>query len=127
MIKVNFRDGTTLAFDLSKDDDKRQWLEWSGIQDFQSKITGIGILNDKKFHTIPHPKRFKKITFYAELVFSEKKGKRRQLGERLVCHADNVKLELLVYTYTNPPPPVLARIDIGKIGKQMFPGHSIGG
>lgn len=127
MIKVNFRDGTTLAFDLSKADDKKQWVEWSGAKDFQAKITGLGILHDRKFHTIPYPKRFRKVIFYAELVFSEKKGKRRQLGERLVCHADEIKLSLLVYTYTNPPPPVLVRINVEKIGKQMFPGHTIGG
>ena len=125
MIKVNFKDGTTLAFDLQKEDDRQQWLEWSSVRDFQTRITGVGILHDKRFITLPFPKRFKKIRFYAELVFSEKKGEKRLLGERLVCHADETKVSMLVYTYNNPPPPVLCRIDVERIGKQMFPAVQV--
>ncbi len=122
MIKVNLRDGTTLAFDLQKQDDFQQWLEWSSVKDFQSRITGIGILHNKKFITLPFPKRFKKIKFYADLVYSEKRdGDKRLLGERLVCHADEIKFSVLVYTYNNPPPPMLCRLDMERIGKQMFP------
>ena len=91
MVNVNFRDGTTLAFDLNVAEDLRQWEEWSNAKDFQGRITGIGILHNKRFLTIPHPKKFKKIRFYADLVYSEKKGKRRLMGERLVCHADEIK------------------------------------
>lgn len=121
MIKVNFSDGTTLAFDLSRDDDLRQWSEWSEVRDFQSRITGIGILHDKKFHTLQYPKNFKAVRFYADTVFNDKAGMKRKLGERLVAHADGVKLELLVYTYDSPPPPVLARTTLSYVGRQMFP------
>lgn len=124
MIKVNFRDGTTLAFDLVKADDVKQWLEWSGVRDFQDRITGIGILHNKKFHTFTFPKKFRKVRFYAELVHSEKKGEKRLLGERLICHADDVKMSLLVYTCANPPPPVLSRMDVERVGKQMFSTHA---
>ena len=122
MIKVNFRDGTTLAFDLNKEADRKQWLEWSSVADFQKRITGVGILHNKRFLTVPFPKRFRKIQFFAELVYSEKKGEKRLLGEKLICHADEIKLTVLVYTYKDPPPPVLSRIDMERIGKQMFPG-----
>ena len=122
MIKVNFKDGSTIDFDLQKDEDNAQWLEWSSVKDFQKKITGIGILHQKKFLTLPFPKRFRKVRFYADLVYTHKKGVKRLLGERIVCHADEVKYSLLMYTYDKPPPPVLCRVDVEKIGKQMFSG-----
>ena len=121
MIKVNFNDGTTLAFDLTKKADWKQWSEWSSSPDFQKKITGAGILHCKRFLTIPFPKRFKRIQFFAELVYSARKGEKKLVGEKLICHADEIKLTMLVYTYKNPPPPVFSRIDIERIGKQMFP------
>lgn len=126
MIKVNFKDGTTLAFDLHKEEDKRQWDEWSMVSDFQQSITGIGILHDKKFHTIPVPKRFHRIQFYAELVFKSGDDGRQVAGERIVCHADEVKMELMIYTHKNPPPPMLSRISMMKIGKQVFPAVKTG-
>lgn len=121
MLKLNFRDGTTLEFDLSKEDDFKQWNEWSSVKDFQERITGIGILHEKKFHTLPLPKGFKQVRFSAELVYKSKGDVKKQLGEQLVCHADNIMLTLMVYTYKNPPSPVLARVDMRRIGKQRGP------
>lgn len=120
MIKVNFKNGDTLQFDLTKDDDLKQWNEWSNVKEFQSKIRGIGILHNKKYHTLPYPKRFKKIKFYAEIIYRNKDNVNKILGEKITCHADNIKLSLLVYTYNNPAPPILSRVDMIKIGKQMF-------
>jgi len=121
MIKLNFKDGTTLEFDLNKDDDRQQWLEWVSEKDFQDKITGIGILHEKKFHTLTLPRGFKQVKFSAELVYRERKGVKKQLGERLVCHADALQLSILVYTYKNPPPPIQTRTDLKRIGKQRGP------
>jgi hypothetical protein len=126
MLKVNFKDGSTLEFNLARDDDLRQWQEWSSVPDFQGRITGVGIVHCKRFMTVPLPKRFRRVRFYAELVFGKKNGEQQLIGERLTCHADETKFTLLVYT-GNPPPPVLCRFDVEKIGKQMFPGANIGG
>ena len=120
MIKLNFKDGSTLEFDLKKEDDLKQWLEWSSVKDFQERITGIGILHGKKFHTLPFPKGFRHVRFMAEIVSKEKKGVERELGERLICQADNIQLSILVYTYKNPPPPILARTDLVKIRKKVW-------
>jgi len=121
MLKINFKDGTTLEFDLNKEDDFQQWNEWSSVKDFQDRITGIGILHEKKFHTMPFPKGFRQVKFSAELVAKEKDGVKRQVGEKLICHADNIQMTMMVYTYKNPPPPILARIDLVRIGKQRGP------
>ena len=120
MIKVNLDDGKVLSFDLNSASDYQQWLEWSSLQDFQNKITGIGILHDKKFHTFQYPKNFKTVNVYAESVFNTKEGSRRKLGERLIVHADQIKLEILVYTYDDPKPPIQSRTTMTLIGKQMF-------
>ena len=120
MIKVNLSDGKIISFDLDKPSDRKQWIEWSSLKDFQSRITGIGILHNRKFHTLQYPKRFKRIRFYGESVFNEKNGMKRKLGERLIVHADQVKLELLVYTYDDPQPPIHSRTTMTFIGKQMF-------
>jgi hypothetical protein len=120
MIKLNFKDGSTLEFDLKKEDDVKQWLEWSSVKDFQDRITGIGVLHNKKFHTLPFPKGFSRVRFMAELVTKEKKGVERELGERLICQADNIQLSIMVYTYKNPPPPILSRTDLVKIRNRTW-------
>ena len=126
MIVVNFKDGTTLKFNLNRQDDYNQWLEWSSVHDFQEKVTGVGIIHNRKFIAMPLPSKFKKCKFYAELVHTKNKRKEKVLqGERLTCHADDVKLSLLVYTYTtDPPPPVLCKFTAEKIGRQVFSGEN---
>lgn len=121
MIKLNFKDGSTLEFNLSKKDDLKQWIEWSSVKDFQDRITGIGILHKKQFHTLPLPVGFRSINFQAELVIKKRRGVERLVGEKLTCHADNIKLSLLVYTYDNPPAPILSRIGLARVGKQRGP------
>lgn len=120
MIKVNLNDGKILSFDLNKSSDWQQWLEWSSSQDFQNRITGIGILHDRRFHTLQYPKNFKKVNVYAESVFNKRNGEKRKLGERVIVHADQIKLELLVYTYDEPKPPIQSRTTMTMIGRQMF-------
>lgn len=122
MIKLNLQGGETLEFDLTKEDDLNQWLEWSNVEEFQRKITGIGILHNKKFHTLPAPKGFRRLSFNAELVYKEKKGEKKLLGEKVSCRLDGIIVELLVYTYTNPPAPIASKYSVRKlVWKQRGP------
>jgi hypothetical protein len=123
MIKVNFCDGTTLEFNLDKANDLHQFDEWSLVQDFQKKITGIGIFHDKRYYTLPLPKRFKHVQFYAENVFKFKHGSKNKIAEKVICHADNVKLSLTVYTLDKKNIPIISRIDLVNIGRQVFTGQ----
>lgn len=120
MIKVNFKDGTTLAFDLTKEDDVKQWLEWSLIRDFQERITGVGILHNKKYYSIPLPKNFHHCRFSAELVHKMKGELKRQVGIKLCCIADDILMSLFVYTYNDPPPPIASRIDMERLKKRRW-------
>ena len=114
MIKVNLNDGKVLSFDLNKESDFSTWNQLSETLDFQKKITGIGILHEKKFHTLQYPRNFKKIRIYAEVIL----GGEKTVGERVTIHADHIKLELLVYSPLNSP--VQTRTTMTLIGKQMF-------
>jgi len=122
MIKLNLQGGETLEFDLTNEDDYNQWVEWSSVEEFQRKITGIGILHNKKFHTLPAPKGFKRMMFNAELVWKEKHGVTKVLGERVSLRVDGILAELLVYTYTSPPPPIASKYSLKKlVWKQRGP------
>jgi len=63
------------------------------------------------------PKRFRRIDVKAELIRVQKDGEMREIGERIICQADDVQISLIVY-YGNRPK--MARIDVKKIGKKRF-------
>lgn len=126
MLKVNFKDGTTLAFDLNRDDDIRQWHEWSAVKDFQERITGVGILHNKKFYAVPYPKNFRTVHLEADVIYTEKGGVKRQTAERLICYADETKMTLMVYTYIDPPPPIALRIDVAKVKRRQWEHQKVG-
>lgn len=127
MIKLNFKDGSTLEFDLNKEDDLQLWGEWSIQDDFQNRITGIGVVHSKNLHTIPWPvwdkywgkKWYDKVRFNAELVYHRKSGKLQ--GEKVSIHVNELLIELLVYTYTDPKPPVATKFNVRRIGKHRGP------
>lgn len=122
MIKVNISDGSTLTFNLDDDDDLKQWVEWSAVKEFQNKIRGIGIYLNKKFYTLPLPKKFQKNRFYAQKVFTERDNKKIKVAERVICHSDEIRVTLLVYCFLKPPPPINCKIEVEKIGKNVFDG-----
>jgi len=76
-------------------------------------ITGIGVLHNKHWHTIPQPKRFRQVSFAAELL----EGEKGPMGERVIVYIDDVRLSLTVYFGNRPK---MARIDAKKVGKQRF-------
>ena len=117
MIKVNCKNGKTLSFNLADDKEANEWQKLSGEGEFQSQITGIGILYNTQWHTLPMPKRFRRIDVKAELIRVQKEGIMREIGERIVYQADDIQISLIVY-YGNRPK--MARIDVKKIGKKRF-------
>lgn len=122
MIKVNLKDGTTIDFSLDEEFDRDQFLVWLREKNFQEKITALTVMYNGKQHSLPYPRYFKKIRWYAESVFRMKRGKKKKIGERIICHADQIKICLLVYT-CDPPPPIASVVYMEKIGRQVFLDH----
>ena len=120
MLKVNLRDGSTASFNLKDEEDRKQWSELSLTEDFQRCITALGIIHNSQWYTLPIPKKFRRISFEAELVENSKRDvppDRKYVGERLKCYADDVLISLLVY-YGNRPR--MSRVDVIKLGKRRF-------
>ena len=115
MIMVNFRDGTTLSFDLEDEDEFKQWEEWVEVEDFQSKVTGIGIIYNKRFYALSRPKNFRRARVGACLIYVERGGVRSLKAEKLWCVVDDIEISVQVYTYDNPPPPTALRMDVRKL------------
>lgn len=117
MIKINRKDGLTLSFDLNDDvqyQDIRQKLE--DIK-FVDDITGMNSLYNTFWHALMVPKNFGKVTYAVEKVRHTKDGVEKIIGEKIICHADNVRLTVLVYYNVRPK---MARIELKKVGKQRY-------
>jgi len=108
MIKVQVDNGKTKTFDIEKND-----LNGFEKQDFQKSIRGIGILYKKIWTVMPMPKRFNRIRFEAKLLYKDGKIS----AEQILCFADNLLIELTVFRKGMPS---MTRINVFKIGKQVF-------
>lgn len=119
MIKVNMADGKTLSFDLKSEAELKEWKKLCSYPDFQKKIRGVGIVYNTQWYAIPVPKKFKNVHYDAEIIFNrrEKDAEKQLVGERLICHVDEVQFSLLVY-YGNRPK--MARLDCSRVGKARF-------
>ena len=117
MIKVNLKNGQTLSFDLENID------EYSSLSDrldddvFVHSITGISVLHNKYWHAITVPQNFKTIKYFVERVKCVKNGIEKYVGERIVCHADDIRLTTLVYYNEKPR---ITRIDMKKVGNPRY-------
>lgn len=117
MIKVNKDDGSTLSFDLAIDDnvaDLSSLLEDKGVAD---GITGVGCLFNTYWHQLTKPKKFRNVSYHVEKVQQVKNGVSKDVGEKIVCQADDIQLSILVYYNVRPK---MTRIEIKKIGKQRY-------
>lgn len=92
-------------------------MKLNSDRDFLKSVTGIGVLYNKHWHTLPFPKKFNHIQYNAELVQINKGGVVVDVGERIICQADDIQINLMVYFGHRPK---MARVDVKKIGKQRF-------
>jgi len=116
MIKVNIKSGETLSFDLNSEIGLNEWIKCHNDIKFQNSITGIGIIYSSQWYTLPLPKKFMTSIFYAEIV-KNRKNNNESVGERVICHSDEIRVSLLVYYGKRPR---MCRIDVKKIGKCRF-------
>lgn len=117
MIKVNKKDGLTLSFDLENDKEFSALSEKLQDGKFLDSVTGMNCLFNTFWHALTTPKNFHSIRYNVEKVKLVKNGIEKTIGEKIICHADNVRLTLLVYYNVRPK---MARIELKKVGKQRF-------
>lgn len=98
MVKVQFKDGQTLSFDLFKDSDLSAWKNFSNGPSWQQDVTAIGLHQHKVFSTLPAPNHgIVASGFGAGLVFGEN-GK--TIGEKVWYEVNDLTVSLIAYRYT---------------------------
>lgn len=98
MIKVQFKDGQTLTFDLFKVSDLDAWKRFSVGDGWQNAVTAIGVHQHKVFNTLPAPNHgLDAARFGAGLVLGEDG---RSIGEQVWYEVENIRISLLAYKYT---------------------------
>lgn len=117
MIKVNCRDGKTISFDLNEESEREELIDKLSERDFLRSITGVSSLHNTFWHVLTRPKKFRKVSYFVELVKHKKNGVEKIVGEKIICQADDVQLSILVYYNVRPK---ITRIELKKIGKQRF-------
>ena len=109
-----------MSFELRDAEQRAEWDSLSASDSFQQRITGIALLHNKTLHTFPLPKKFRQRRFSAGLLVTEGKDNPKQLGEQVVCQADNIRMTITAY-YTRTPKMI--RYDVVKTGYQRHVGR----
>lgn len=125
LIKINKDDGKTLSFDLSNTEECEKVSSLLEGNDFLKAMTGIGCLHRTYWHQLTSPKKFHNVRYNVEKVIQEKNGVTKEVGEKIICQADDIQLTIMVYYNVRPK---MTRIELKKIGKQRFiPGGNHNG
>lgn len=114
MLKVHTLDGLTLSFDLFEEaqlEDLR--LRLLNVE-FRSGITGMTVQEKGVLYSLSRPEGFRVISLQAEPV-SPVESKGIKGAEKIICFADDVRIEMIVHKRQRA-----VRINLSKIGKQRF-------
>lgn len=118
MLKVHLRDGSTLNVDLGDPDQARAWFRRLRDHGFQSSITALTVAHRGVQYSIPRPKGFDSVSFFAENVPVVPESKIKG-GERVVCLAGEVRAVAMVHREQRA-----VRLSLLRLGKQRFnPWH----
>jgi hypothetical protein len=118
MLKVHLCDGKTLNFDLGDVDQAKTWFRNLRDQSFQSRITALTVAHRGVQYSVPRPKGFDSVSFFAENVPVVPESKIKG-GERVVCLAGEVRAVVMVHREQRA-----ARLSLFRLGKQRFnPGY----
>ncbi len=118
MLKVHLCDGKTLNVDLEDREQARAWFRSLRDLEFQGRITALTISHRGVQYSIPRPKGFDSVSFFAENVPVVPESKIKG-GERVVCLAGEVRAVAMVHREQRA-----ARLSLFRLGKQRFnPGY----
>lgn len=96
MVKVQFKDGQTLSFDLTERSDLLAWKHFCKGEGWSESVTAMGILCRKTVHTLPVPNHgLRAYGFGAGLITG--KPRHKILGESVWLCINGMKIILQVY------------------------------
>ncbi len=113
MLKVHLKDGRTLRFDLSDEQQARDWIANAGDLDFQSRITGVAIHHRGVQYSVPRPDG-NDVFMFAERVEPDRE-RRIKGGERLICQTGDMRLTMMVHEAQKA-----ARVNLVRTGTQRY-------
>ena len=117
MIKLHTNDGQTQTFDVEVEGELDHLLSFISDKDNLKAITGIGSLRHAHWDALTKPKNFRDVSYHVESVKLIKDNAEITVGEKIICHADDIQLTILVYY---KPSPKMTRIELRRIGKRRF-------
>lgn len=121
MVTLNLRDGSTLKLDLAIEQDRVRFNSLGRAvsgKDNSQAVTGFWLsTKDQPAFTLPIPKKFTKIDFYAEYLIDRSTNEKR--GEVIRIQADDVCLVATRYYKENS----MIRFDLIHTGKPRFSPH----
>ena len=115
MVTLNFKNGNVEKYDLQNDisrDEFNRLGRCLSNKDSET-ITGIWFNTENHGITLPSPKRFRRVSFYGELIKKNDEIK----GEKIVIQADESQLTITSFYRKNGR---MAKVELFNIGKQIF-------
>lgn len=118
MVTLNLKDGSTLKLDLANEQDRVRFNSLGRAvlsKDSSQVVTGFWLsTKDQPAFTMPIPKKFQKIYFYAEYLVDKETQQKR--GEVIRIQADDVCWAVTRYYKENS----MIRFDLLHTGKPRF-------
>jgi hypothetical protein len=94
VLYVSRRDGTVRTYDLRTVEGRREWSTDARDPSWQRGVSGAALGSDGHRADLPLPRRFKQVTYSAELVL-DKAGE--PTAERISAICDGVVVALTMY------------------------------
>jgi hypothetical protein len=114
MLLVHLADGRTERFDLRDDRQAAAWMTRVQEASFQGSIRAISVQQNGVMYSVARPVEFDRIDFFAELLPPNESQKFKG-GERMYCHADEVRLAVMVH-----PGQRASRLSLSRPGRQCY-------
>lgn len=124
MVTLNLKDGSTLKLNLADEQDRARFNSLGRATSNKNNaqaVMGFWLSpKDQPAVTLPIPKKFQKIDFYAEYLIN--RSTNEKLGEIIRIQADDVCLTATRYYKENS----MIRFDLTHTGKPRFSPHGGG-
>lgn len=114
MLRVHLASGETLRFDLSDEDQAREWRDRAGDRAFQLDVRGLTVQHNGVQYSLTRPEGFGRVFLYAERLAPDEAQKFKG-GERLVLQAGDVRLTMMVHEAQRA-----ARVSLTKTGAVVY-------